>query len=100
MRVQKDLDRIGCYHLKTQQRSLRGVPDIIGCRMGAFFALELKKDSKSKVDELQIYTLKKINREGGFARVTYPEVWEEDLQSLIYFTELQLPAVEDINLRN
>ena len=50
----------------TFQRS--GIPDIIGCYHGRFFALELKAE-KGKPSELQLYNIKKINEAGGIALI-------------------------------
>lgn len=85
-RVQRDLNEIGAYHVKTNERAVRGVPDIIGCRNGYFFALELKKDASAKIDKLQEYTIRSILKHDGFARVTYPERWEDDLRALTQYT--------------
>lgn len=87
IKVQRDLDEIDAYHVKTNERALRGIPDIIGCRNGYFFALELKKDATSKIDNLQTYVIRQILKKGGFARVTYPEKWESDLAALIQYTD-------------
>ena len=73
----KSLDN--CWHMKvfgggTFQRS--GIPDIIGCYHGRFFALELKAE-KGRPSELQLYNIKKINEAGGYARLLYPQEFEE-----------------------
>ncbi len=77
-RVLRDLkttDQI--YFLKTQERGRRGVPDILGCYLGKFFALELKTDT-GKLDKLQVHTLARIRKSGGFAISTTPSTWADD----------------------
>ena len=68
-----------CWHMKvfgggTFQRA--GIPDIIGCYHGRFFALELKAE-KGRPSELQLYNIDKINKAGGYALVLYPNQFEE-----------------------
>ena len=60
-----------CWYFKVNQRALRGIPDIIGCYAGVFFALELKVGT-NKVDPLQAHVLDLIKQSGGFAAVVYP----------------------------
>jgi hypothetical protein len=77
-KVIRDLKKLrNCYSIKTQERGRRGVPDIIGCLNGRFFALELKTD-EGELDELQLNRLKKIRSADGFAIVTAPATWELD----------------------
>lgn len=76
-KVLKDLKYFkAAYYIKTQERGRRGVPDIIGCINGKFFALELKTDT-GKLDELQLFTLGKIRVSQGFALSTSPKYWRE-----------------------
>lgn len=50
-----------------------GIPDLLGCVAGLFFAIEVKMP-KGKVSEIQEDTIKKIKRVGGHATVvTSPE---------------------------
>lgn len=70
------------WWVKTQQRSVRGTPDFLGCVSGHFVALELKRSIKEKPDPLQAHNLKKILEAGGFAWVTYPENWPEIYSAL------------------
>jgi len=79
-KVLKDLKYFKtAYYLKTQERSRRGVPDIIGCINGKFFALELKTNT-GKLDSLQVHILGKIRVSQGFALVTQPSTWGEHFQ--------------------
>ena len=75
------------YYWKNDQRAIRGIPDITGCINGFFFALELKRSKTahrtvSKGDKLQVYTLNRITKCGGFGLITYPEIWEETREIL------------------
>jgi len=69
------------YHFTKEALALRGIPDIIGCINGRFFALELKK-SRSEARKttgrivLQRYTMLEISRAGGYAVFVYPENWQ------------------------
>lgn len=58
-----------------------GIPDIVGCLNGKFFALELKSDS-GKPTPLQLYTLGLINKAGGFTMVVYPWEFEDMMEAL------------------
>ena len=53
-----------------------GIPDIVGCYYGRFFALELKAEN-GKPSQLQLYNLEKINKAGGYGRLLYPSEFEE-----------------------
>ncbi len=60
--------------------SIRGIPDIIGCYNGRFFALELKKDLKEASKSvgrivLQQQAIKKITKAGGIGAIIWPEVF-------------------------
>ena len=44
-----------------------GIPDIIGCYHGLFFAFEVKRDATEKPTRLQLYYLDRIRRAGGIA---------------------------------
>lgn len=79
-KVVKMLQEIGCWHVKTQQVAVRGTPDILGCRNGKFFALELKADKESKTSALQEFELSCIASNNGIALVVYPENLQESLE--------------------
>jgi len=79
--VQKDLRLLGCWFFKTQERSRRGIPDIIACMRGVFIAIELKDEGK-KLDTLQEYTLNNIALAGGIAIWTTPSMWPYHLDGL------------------
>ena len=61
----------GVWVLKTQEVSRRGVPDLLICFRGLFYAFELKSD-EYKADKLQEYELNCILKAGGYARVIRP----------------------------
>lgn len=80
----KSLDK--CWYYKVFgggmfQRS--GIPDIIGCYNGMFFALELKAEN-GKPSELQLYNLDKINKAGGYGVLLYPSQFEEFKENFEY----------------
>lgn len=77
----------GLYVFKKEAHAIRGIPDIIGCWNGHFFALELKKSLADTRKEtggivLQKYNIDKIKKAGGFACLTCPETFEEDIKLL------------------
>ena len=55
---------------KISDRFQSGIPDIIGCLNGRFFAIELKVPG-GRVDRLQTYELERIRKAGGRAIVAY-----------------------------
>jgi hypothetical protein len=73
-RVLDDLREVpDLYVFKKEAGALRGIPDVIGCYQGKFFAWELKRDTRSKPSVLQQYHLDLINKSGGLGRVVNPE---------------------------
>lgn len=84
-RVQARLKKIpNCWVVKTQQRSVRGIPDLIICVNGWFVAAELKTyQTQYKLDELQKYRIRQIGDAGGFAM----EVNEFSLPQFLAFLE-------------
>ena len=78
----------GLYFFVKEALALRGIPDIIGCYKGHFFAWELKRseaEAKKKSGRivLQKYILSKINSAGGIGRIVYPENLEESIRELL-----------------
>jgi Holliday junction resolvase len=69
-KVKAILDELGAYHFFPLMGGFgrAGVPDIIGCYEGCFFAIECKAGS-NKTTELQERELEKIRRAGGVAIV-------------------------------
>lgn len=81
------------WFIKTSERSLIGIPDIIGCIHGIFVALELKRSvkTKSRSRTLQEATLKRILANGGVAGIVGPENWE-DTKNRLLFIEGEMSA--------
>lgn len=92
-KVKKGLDKIQPgFHFKTQMKSLRGVPDIVGCFGGHAVALELKVGAD--VEPLQTWTLRQWEKAGAYARVVTPANLEAvlaDLQRLAGTPRASLP---------
>ena len=66
------LESQGCYVVKVISASKTGVPDIIGCYHGEFFAIEVKTPgTKGNVSKLQEYNLEKIKECGGQSLVAW-----------------------------
>lgn len=66
---------------KVNDRYQVGIPDIIGCLNGKFFALECKKDA-GKMTPIQIVTLDAIAKSGGFAAEIKPMNFEYVINTL------------------
>jgi hypothetical protein len=64
------------WWVKTNERSVSGIPDYLGCVGGRFVAIELKRGCL-EADPLQTRILNKIKLAGGVAHVAYPENWAE-----------------------
>jgi hypothetical protein len=60
--------------LKTQEQTIRGIPDCLLCIRGQFVALELKVPPNT-LDALQEHVISKIKRAGGLALEVTPGNW-------------------------
>lgn len=60
---------------KINDRATIGLPDILGSVAGFFVGIELK--TRSKVTQIQAYTLRKIGATGAQAFVVTPDNWDE-----------------------
>jgi Holliday junction resolvase len=69
-RVVKQLKSLGVYYFYpvTGGYGRSGVPDIVGCYRGKFFAIECKA-GRGKPTEMQQYNLAMIKESGGMAIV-------------------------------
>jgi hypothetical protein len=70
------LDRT--FIVRTQAGSIVGIPDLLICCNGRFFAWELKVGS-NKATKIQEHTLHQIRRAGGDATVVTPENLENEI---------------------
>lgn len=92
-KVLRDLRAIpNSYWVKIQQRALRGVPDILGCANGLFFALELKRHEKAEITALQTKRLSDIANAQGESFVCYPENWEFVLDRIMLLLGVAKPS--------
>ena len=71
VRVLRELRGRGAWAFKVQLRALRGIPDVIGCWQGYFFALELKTEDEEP-DPLQRRVMHLIRKAGGKAEIAKP----------------------------
>ena len=78
-KAKRVLDRIGAYYFMpaTGGYGRSGVPDIVGCLNGVFFAIECKANG-GRPTALQLREIDRINVAGGFAIVV-----DEDNVSLL-----------------
>lgn len=86
-KVKKTLDMVGAYYFMptTGGYGRSGIPDIIGCFCGVFFAIECKA-GKGKPTALQEREINKIRNAGGHAWLVNEENVEQlhELLSGIY----------------
>ena len=75
-----DLTKLGYgFVLKTQERTVKGIPDLLACFKGKFIAIELKVDGE-EATPIQKYRIKQIVKAGGLAFVTTPTEWPVHLE--------------------
>jgi len=72
---------------KKEAMAIRGLPDVLGVVNSKFIGLELKRNKKEMNKKggrivLQRLWLEKFEKEGGFARITCPENWNEIYRQL------------------
>ena len=53
------------YAFKVVVANLSGIPDVIACIDGKFFAFEIKETDKDRPTQLQYYKIRKIEESGG-----------------------------------
>lgn len=65
------LHKIGAWHMKTHgsQIGRAGIPDLIVCYQGQFFAFEVKKPVVGRATRLQLLEIERIQRADGIAHV-------------------------------
>ncbi len=83
--VKPRLEKIpNLYFRKIQQVSVRGVPDVLICYRGRFFAFELKvPPNKVKKGSLQWLNLELILKADGVAREVTPDNFEACMMELL-----------------
>lgn len=86
---------VGAWFFKTQEVGRKGIPDIIGCIDGNFFALEIKVGDNTAT-ELQEFVLSKIAIAGGSVAVVTPSNWGDILLLLRKLSSAQV-ATRDLH---
>lgn len=78
LKIRRYLDDIGAWHLKTYSNGVQraGVPDILACVNGRFFAIEVKSET-GRVSRLQKWNIQRIREAGGIGIVSKPSQWNE-----------------------
>jgi Holliday junction resolvase len=69
----------GVYAIRTHGGSFqqKGTPDVLGCALGKFFAIEAKRSKREQPTRAQQYNLKKFREAGGKTFVSFdPKVQE------------------------
>jgi Holliday junction resolvase len=77
----KALRMHGAYVVKIVAATHAGVPDVLACVKGRFWAFECKSE-KGKLSELQYYNLKNVIDAGGRAEVIREGNYEEVMAAL------------------
>lgn len=87
--VKRKLDSVpDLYYFVKEALAIRGIPDIIGCYKGRFFAWELKR-SRQEAEKttgrivLQRYSLGLIRKAGGLGEIVHPDNFQECLDNLL-----------------
>ena len=70
----KSVENLFYYSATAGPYSTSGIPDIVGCYLGEFFAIEVKAPGRRKEKDrgasaLQVMQMDKIRASGGFAIV-------------------------------
>ena len=73
MRNLNSIDGVFCFRTHGNSFSVRGIPDIIGCAKGRFFAIEAKKSAKNHPSKAQEYILHKLLLSGAKTYV----IWDK-----------------------
>lgn len=91
-RVVKQLKEMGVYHFSpvTGGFGRSGVPDIVGCMNGRFFAIECKA-GRGLTTALQEKNIEFIRENGGFAMV----VNENNMDAVSVILKLKLGALNE-----
>ena len=92
-KVRKLLDELRIYYFfpATHGYGRSGVPDIIGCFMGLFVAIECKA-GKGKLTVLQEREIESIKEAGGFAFVAREDNTDELRRLLTCLIQELLPS--------
>lgn len=92
-KVKKLLDQLRIYYFfpATHGYGRSGVPDIIGCFMGLFVAIECKA-GKGQLTGLQELELTKIKAAGGFTFVAREDNIDELKEKLTCLIQELLPS--------
>lgn len=78
----------GMFVFVKEAKSLRGLPDLIGCYKGQFFGWELKRsesEARKKTGRivLQRHILQLIQRAGGIGEIVHPDNLDECIDRLL-----------------
>lgn len=83
-KVKKYLSDHGAWYVKYwagAKFTKEGVPDVLACVNGAFYAIELKAPN-GKPSVLQLVTLRKIRQAGGYGILLYPDDYDGFIEHL------------------
>lgn len=85
---------IPLYYFVKEAGAIRGIPDIVGCVCGHFFAWELKRDGSEAGKTtgriaLQRYTLLRIHKAQGHGQIVHPANLEDAIQELLKLSAQQ-----------
>lgn len=86
-KIKKYIDSLGGYWVKFHGNAFtrEGVPDLLCCINGKFFAIEVKGDG-GKASKLQEYEIERIKNAKGLAGVYYPKDFprlKEEIEGLL-----------------
>ena len=87
-KVKSFLENIGAWYIKYwagAKYTKEGIPDILACIKGKFYAIEIKAPN-GRPKLLQLIKLRKIRNAGGIGVLLYPKDFE-DFINLVYDTD-------------
>lgn len=79
-KVKSFLDKQPLFYWKVSDRYTSGIPDIVGCKGGKFFAIELKAPGEVP-RKIQTIVLRRVENSGGCVLAT------DDYDAVVEFIE-------------
>lgn len=93
-KVRRWLRSIGAWEVKIWGGGFQkaGIPDILACWHGRLLAIEVKAE-RGRPTELQLHTIKEIQKAGGYARVLYPKDFDKFKEEVRMIDEARLESL-------
>lgn len=83
------LHKAFCFKVWGSEHMMAGLPDIIGCYKGYFFALEVKMPEKrSNTSAIQDHVMEKVRKAGGISQVVCSA--DEAIRAVIEYVDAMI----------